>query len=139
MSIVCNLNGRRPTPTQLFPYGGLSSNNSGILSKTIKYPCMASAYINIMVWDQKPGDRTVYPGCLSVPRGPPRPHEAHTGRVVEKQAFALRSLCLQMLSMDSFPVIGPSLALGLEVLSLLSSGVPPGFGGGTVGMVVLYD
>ena len=39
--------------------------------------------------------------------------------------------------MESFSVIGPSLALDLDILSDLSSGDWPMFGGGVMGIVVL--
>lgn len=39
----------------------MAFNNSTILSNTVQYPYMASPYINIVVWEKKPGDRKYMP------------------------------------------------------------------------------
>lgn len=49
------------------------------------------------------------------------------------EVFPLYILCLQLLSMDPYPSIGPSLALDLEILPNLSSRIWPNFGEGDYG------
>lgn len=136
--MVWNLNRRRSKPTQLFPHDGLTCRNSIILSNTIKYPHKASSYISIMVWSQKPGDRTCVPWLCA-----PRPGE--TSRTIltshrkgDGEAFALYILCLQFWFMDSFPIRGPFWLLTLRSCLISVQEFGPSLEEGTRGVAMLW-